>query len=138
LITSLLLTGCGTGGLEFWLYPEPHLPPGEDAVLATYQSHRLLLVDDEDAATQCWGDRRMAAQGYQRNDRLCQLHITPGRHIVTFQTGPNGRQQVRVPFSAAPGKVYGLRRSGCSASPEGIQQSCRFEIVEIPDATEGG
>jgi hypothetical protein len=80
----------------------------------------------------------MAAQGYQRNDRLCQLHIPPGRHIVTFQTGPNSRQQVRVPFSAAPGKVYGLQRSGCTTSPEGIQQNCRFEIVEIEDPEAAG
>jgi hypothetical protein len=136
--TSLLVVGCGTGGLEYWLYPEPHLPPGEDAVLSTYESNRLLLLDEEDAATTCWGDRRMAAQAYQRNDRVCRLHIRPGEHSAVFQTGVNNRQQARVGFTAVAGKVYGLRRSGCTTSSEGIQQNCRFEIVEIGDGAEGG
>ena len=131
LLTTFLLAGCGTGGLEYWLYPEPHLPPEEDAVLATYESNRLLFVDGEDAATKCWGDRRMAAQGYRRNDRVCRLHIPPGQHTVVFQTGLNNRQRAQLGFTAVPGKVYGLRRSGCTTSPEGVQQNCRFEIVEI-------
>lgn len=130
LFASLLLIGCGTGGLEYWLYPGPHLPPGEDAVLATSQSNRLLVVDDEEVASKCWGDWR-AAQGYQRNDRLCRLHIPSGRHIAVFQAGLDSRQQIQVPFTAEPGKVYGLRQSGCTTAAGGVQQNCRFEIVEI-------
>ncbi len=135
-LTGLLLTGCGTGGLEYWLYPGPHLPPGEDAVLATSQSNRLLVVDDEEVASKCWGDWR-ATQGYQQNNRLCRLHLSPGRHIAVFQTGLNSRQQVQVPFTAEPGKVYGLRVSGCTASPGGVQQNCRFEIVEMGEGETG-
>ena len=138
IIASVMVAGCASGGLEYWLYPEPHLPPGEDAVMATYESNRLLLLDEEDAATMCWGDRRMAAQAYRRNDRVCRLHISPGRHSAVFQTGPNSRQQVRLEFTAVSGKVYGLRISGCTTSSEGIQQNCRFEIVEVGDGAEGG
>ena len=136
LLTSLLLTGCGTSGLEYWLYPEPHLPPGEDAVLAASQSNRLLIVDDVEVAAKCWGDWR-ATQGYQQRDRLCRLHIPSGRHVAVFQTGLDSRQQVQVPFTAAPGKVYGLRQSGCTASPGGLPQNCRFEIVELGEGEAG-
>jgi len=138
MFTSLLVIGCGTGGREYWLYPEPRLPPGEDAILATYESNRLLFVDDEDAATMCWGDRRMGAQAYRRTDMVCRLHIRPGRHTVVFQTGLNSRQQARLEFTAVAGKIYGLRQSGCTTSPEGIQQNCRFEIVEVGDASQAG
>jgi hypothetical protein len=137
-IASVLVAGCATGGLEYWLYPEPHLPPGEDAVMATYETNRLLLLDEEDAATMCWGDRRMATQAYRRNDRICRLHIRPGRHSAVFQTGMNLGQQVRLEFTAVSGRIYGLRRFGCASSSESIQQNCRFEIVEVGDGAEGG
>lgn len=138
ILMSLLVAGCGGGGLEFWLYPEPRLPPGEDAILATYESNRLLYFNGEEAASKCWGDQRMASQGYRRNDRVCHLHIRPGRHIAVFAVGLNSRQQARVEFDALPGKVYGLRQSGCTTSPTGNQSNCRMEIVEVGEQGEGG
>jgi len=134
-LTSLIVAGCSTGGLEYWLYPEPRLPIEEEAVFASYESHRLLFLDGEDAATKCWGDRRMAAQGYHRNDRLCRLHIRPGQHSLVFQTGLNNSQRANVDFTAEPGKVYGLMRSNCTSSGGGGQQNCQFSVAEIEKPT---
>lgn len=137
-LTIVMLAGaCGGGGLQYWLYPDPPLPPGDEAVIATYERNGLLLLDGEDAATLCWGDRRIASEGYQRNDIQCRLHIRPGRHTAVFHAGVNNRQQVSMEFTASPGTVYGVRRSGCTASPEGIQQSCRIEILEIGSQPSG-
>ncbi len=131
LLLGALCMGCTSGGREFWLYPEPRLPQGEDAVFAAYETHRLLFLDAEDAATTCWGERRMASQAYTRNDRVCRLHLRPGRHSAVFQTGPRNTQTATVDFQAQAGKTYGLRRSGCMASAIGIQGNCRFEVVEV-------
>lgn len=137
-LAGLVAAGCGSGGLDFWLYPEPRLLPEEEAVFATYESNRLLFLDGEDVATMCWGDRRMAAQAYRRTDRQCRLHIGPGRHSLVFQTGVGNQQRANLEFTALPGTAYGLRRSGCTTSTEGIQQNCRFEVVEVGQMTEGG
>jgi len=136
-LASLVVAGCGTGGLEYWLYPEPRLPAEGEAVFTTYESNRLLLMDGEDVATRCWGDRRMATQAYHRNDLVCRLHIRPGNHSVVFQTGLNNAQRVNLDFTAQPGKVYGLRRGGCTTSSAGVQQNCRFEVAEV-EAERGG
>ena len=137
-LTSLVLAGCGAGGLEYWLYPEPRLPTEEEAVFATYESNRLLFLDGEDVATKCWGQRQMANQGYHRNDIICRLHIRPGRHTVVFNTGLNNQQRATMEFDALSGKVYGLSRSGCTTSPTGNQGNCRFEVVEIESQSRGG
>lgn len=137
ILITLVVAACGGSGLQFWLYPEPRLPEGEDAVFAAYESNRLLLLDGEDVATTCWGDRRMAQQAYRRNDRVCRLHMVPGRHTAVFETGLQSRQRATLDFDALPGRVYGLNRSGCTVSTQGIQQNCRFEIVELGGPDEG-
>jgi len=109
----------------------------EEAVFTTFESNRLMLLDGEDVATKCWGDRRMASQAYHRNDMACRLHIRPGKHSVVFQTGLNNSQRANLDFQAEPGKVYGLRRSGCTTSPAGVQQNCTFQVSEVEDGGGG-
>jgi hypothetical protein len=138
LLASLVAAGCGSGGLDFWLYPEPRLLPQEEAVLITYESNLVLLLDGEDVATMCWGDRRMAAQAYRRTDRPCRLHMGPGLHSLVFQTGLGNQQRATLEFTALPGTAYGIRRSGCTSSTEGIQQNCRIEVVAVGTMSEGG
>ena len=138
IIFSLLAAACGGGGLQYRLYPEPPLPLAEESVLAVYERNGLLLLDGEDVATLCWGDQRVAAEGYQRNDLMCRLHIRPGNHTAVFHAGVQNRQRVSLDFTAAPGKVYGVSRSGCTASPEGIQQNCRIEIREMGSQAPSG
>lgn len=137
LLLALLGFGCGTGGLEYWLYPEPRLLPEEEAVLAAYESHRLLAIDGEDVAIKCWGERK-GSEAYRRGDRLCRLHLSPGKHLVEVQVGVTGRQSERLEFTALPGKVYGLDLSNCRTSLNGSVLDCRIDIIEVGETETGG
>lgn len=137
LLAALMVAGCGTGGLEYWLYPEPRLLPEEEAVLAAYESHRLLAIDGEDVAIKCWGEQK-GSEGYRRTDRLCRLHLNPGKHQVDIQAGMTRRQAERLEFDALPGKVYGLDWSNCRTSLESSQRDCRVEIIEVGETESGG
>ena len=57
-LVSSLIAGCTGGGSQYWLYPEPHLPPAEEAVFVAYESHRVVSIDGEEAASRCWGQTR--------------------------------------------------------------------------------
>jgi hypothetical protein len=118
--------------LQYWLYAEPHLANGEDAVFAAYESHRLMSIDGEEAARRCWGDPK-GSEAYRRTDRLCRLHILPGRHIVAVQVGVTDRQAQRVEFTAEAGKVYGLDWSACRTSLQSSVRDCRIQIIEVKD-----
>jgi len=137
LLVALMGAGCGTGGLEYWMYPEPRLSPENEAVIVAYESHRLLAIDGEDVARKCWGDQK-GSEGYRRRDLVCRLHISPGNHEVTVQVGVTNRQAQRLEFSAAPGKAYGLDWSDCRTSLQSSQRNCRIEIREIGEIEGGG
>ena len=136
-LTTLVVAGCGTGGRQYWLYPEPHLPEAEEAVFVAQENHQLQAIDGEETFTRCWG-RRTGPQAYRQNDVLCRLHIRPGQHTVVFHAGVSSRERVSLSFTALPGKVYALERSTCSTSVDGRQQTCRVEVVEIEKSAEGG
>lgn len=135
-LTTLVLAGCGTGGLNYWLYPEPHLPESEEALFVANESHQLQSIDGEETASRCWGRRE--PQAYRQRRVLCRLHIRPGQHSVVFHPNEASRERVTLDFTALPGKVYGLDWSLCSASLDGRQRTCRVEIVEIEKPTGGG
>ena len=135
---TLALAGCGgVGGLNYWLYPEPHLAAEEEAVFVTYESHQVQSIDGEETAARCWGMVR-EQQAYRQRDLACRLHIAPGEHSVVFH--PNARTATRseVTFTALPGRIYGLDQSSCSGSLAGNQQRCRVEVVEVGRVGEGG
>jgi len=136
-LVTLVVAGCGTGGLNYWLYPEPHLPETEEAVFVAYESHQLLAIDGEDTSVKCWGGPR-APQAYSRPDVLCRLHIRAGEHSVVFHPTANSRERRTLTFTALPGKSYGLDRSGCTASLNRLQDACRVEIREVKNQAEGG
>ena len=136
LLATLMGAGCSTGGLEFWLYPEPHLSPGDGSVLTAYESHRLLAIDGEDVARKCWGEQK-GSEAYRRRDLLCRLHLSPGRHQVAVQVGVTNRQSAMVEFTALPGKVYGLDWSNCRTSLEASQRNCRVAVIVVGETEPG-
>ena len=136
-LATLVIAGCGGGGLNFWLYPEPRLPEPEEATFVAYESHQLQAIDGEDTALKCWGGPTRP-QAYTRTDRLCRLHILPGQHSVVFYPGRGSRDRVSLTFTALPGKAYGLNRSECAATAGGLQEICRVEVVEIEEMSVGG
>lgn len=136
-LATLVAAGCGTGGLDYWLYPEPHLAEPEEALFVVHPSHQLQSIDGEETAARCWGDRSQP-EGYRLKDVLCRLHILPGRHSVVFQPSVTSRESVRLEFTALPGKAYGLVWSSCTTTSDGRQETCRVEVVEIEKPAEGG
>ena len=135
-LATLVVAGCGSGGLNYWLYPEPHLAEPEEAIFVAYESHKLQSIDGEETSIKCWGER--SPQAYSRKDVACRLHILPGEHLVVFYPRVTGRERARLSFTALPGKAYGLDWSNCSTSSGGHQQTCRVEIREIEMLTGGG
>ena len=129
-LITLVSAGCGGGGLNFWLYPEPHLAETEEALFVAYESHQLQSIDGEETKTRCWGEAR-GPQPYSRQDVLCRLHLRPGQHSVVLSTMVNDQQRVSLDFTAEAGKVYGLDRSGCTPSGDARQRTCLVKIVEI-------
>ena len=136
-LASLVLSGCGGGGLNYWLYPVPHLPEAEEAVFVAYESHQLQAIDGEDTAMKCWGGPRRP-QGYSRPDVACRLHIQAGEHSVVFHPSVHSRERVSLTFTALPGKVYSLDRSACSATLDGGQDTCHVKIREVTNQVGGG
>lgn len=138
-LATVVIAGCGGGGLNFWLYPEPRLPEAEEAIFLAYESHGLRAIDGEDAGSRCWDDQRRP-EAYSRADVACRLHIKPGEHSVVVQTAPASRETVTLTFTAQAGKVYGVDRSSCTASSfsrEARQQTCRVEIKEVGETAPG-
>ena len=135
-LATVVLAGCGTGGLNYWLYPEPHLVESEEAVFVTYEAHFLQAIDGEEITSRCWGDTRPEA--YTPRDVACRLHIRPGEHSVLVGTSAMRRDGVPVSFTALPGKVYGLDRSSCRAMGREPRQTCRLAIIEIEQPASGG
>jgi hypothetical protein len=135
-LATVVLAGCGTGGLNYWLYPEPHLVESEEAVFVTYENHFLQSMDGEETSSRCWGDRRPEA--YTRRDVACRLHLQPGEHSAVFGTSAMSRNGVAVRFTAEPGKVFGLDRSSCRVVGQEFQQTCRLAIMEIEQSGSGG
>lgn len=136
-LATLVLAACGGGGLNYWLYPEPHLLESEEASFVAYESHLVQSIDGQDTVVKCWGGPR-TPQAYTRKDSLCRLHIEPGQHSVVFFPGLGSRERVSLTFTALPGKSYGLDRSACGTTFEGRQATCRVEIKEIQDPLGGG
>ena len=135
-LATLVVAGCGAGGLNFWLYPGPHLAESEEALFVAAEGHQLQSIDGEETASRCWGQRE--PQAYSQRSVLCRLHIRPGQHSVVFHPNVASRERVTLDFTALPGKVYGLDWSLCSTSAEGRRQSCRVQIVEIEQPAKGG
>lgn len=129
-LASLLFVNCGGGGRQYWLYPEPHLAPPEEAIFMAYESHRVMAIDGDDTASLCWGQTVNEPQGYRRNDQVCHLHLQPGRHTVVFEGGTALRSRTTVEFTAEAGKVYGLDLSACTTPAGTFQQRCRVNVVE--------
>lgn len=131
-LATLVVAGCGTGGFEYWLYPEPRLAEPEEALFVAHENHRVLSIDGEEIASSCTGEGRRP-EAYQRNDVICRFHIRPGQHSVVFHPSITSRERMRLEFAALPGKVYGLTWSGCTASldRDRHRQTCRVEVVEI-------
>ena len=136
-LATLVIAGCGSGGLNYWLYPEPHLTESEEALFVAYESHQVQSIDGQDTVAKCWGGPR-TPQAYSRKDTLCRLHIRPGQHSIVFYPKMSSRERVSLTFTALPGKAYGLDRSACTTTFDGRQETCRVEIVEIQDLSEGG
>lgn len=132
-----VLVGCGGGGLNYWLYPEPYLAESEEALFLAYESHLVQAIDGQDTVLKCWGGPR-TPQAYSRKDTVCRLHLQPGEHSIVFFPGMGSRERVSLTFTALPGKAYGLDRSACNTTYEGRQETCRVEIREIRDLSEGG
>ncbi len=130
-LTSLLLLGCTGGGREYWLYPEPRLPPPEEALFVAYESHRVVSIDGDDTASRCWGQTVDRPQAYRRNDQVCRLHLRPGRHSVVFEGRFAMRERNSMEFTAEPGKAYGLDWSDCITPTGGYLQTCRVTVVEL-------
>ena len=135
-LAAVVVAGCGAGGLNFWLYPGPHLPESEEALFIAQEGHQVQAIDGEDTALKCWGRRE--PQAYSQKSVACRLHIRPGEHSVVFHPNVSSRERVTVTFTAMPGRAYGLDWSQCSATLEGRRQTCRVDVVEIETSTEGG
>ena len=125
-----LLAACSGGGRQYWLYPEPHLPPSEGAVFISFEGHQVQSVDGEETFSRCWGFAR-EPQAYSRRDIPCRLHLQPGEHYVSFRTGASTAQLRTVRFVAQPGKEYGLDWSACGSSPQGVAQTCEVRVIEV-------
>lgn len=133
----LIVAGCGSGGLNFWLYPEPRFAESEESVFVAYEGHQLLSIDGEDTALRCWG-RRTAPEAYSRRDIPCRLHILPGPHTIVIHPRVSSHERVSLEFTALPGRVYGLDRSGCTASVGNLQETCLVKVVELENLAGGG
>lgn len=134
---TLVFAGCGSGGgLNYWLYPAPHLAATEEAVFVAHESHQVQSLDGEETAARCWGMVR-EQQAYRARDLLCRLHIRPGEHSVVFILSAGSTATGELNFTALPGRIYGLDRSRCSASSGGIRQRCHVEVIEIGTVGEG-
>jgi hypothetical protein len=132
ILATLVTVGCGKGGYDHWLYPEPRLPETEEALFVAQQNHGLLSIDGDETGLRCWGDREgVTSQPYGRRDLFCRLHIRAGQHSVLARTSLNGRGTERLEFTALPGKVYGITRSNCTSIGDGSQQRCQVEVVEV-------
>ncbi len=136
-LAFLLFAGCTGGGHEYWLYPEPHLSPQDEAVFVAYESHRVVSIDGEDTASRCWGQTVNKPQAYRRNDLVCRLHLQPGQHTVVFEGRFTMRERNHVDFTAEPGKTYGLDWSDCLTATGGYLQTCRVNVMEIDKSTGG-
>jgi hypothetical protein len=136
-LVSSLIAGCTGGGREYWLYPEPHLAPQEEAVFVAYESHRVVSIDGEDTASRCWGKTMNEPEAYRRNDAACRLHLQPGRHTVVLEGRFTMRGRQQVQFEAEAGKTYGLDWSDCITQSGGYQQTCRVNVVELEGLTGG-
>lgn len=139
-IATVIAASCSTGGLEYWLYPEPRLAEPEEALFVAHESHRVLSIDGEEIASICTGEGMRRPQAYQRNDVTCRFHIRPGQHSVVFHASTTGLERMSLEFDALPGKAYGLSSSACTAylDMDGHRQTCRLEVVEIKTPEEGG
>jgi len=137
-LIALMVTACGTGGHEYWLYPEPRLDPAEEAVLIIRSMDLVLAVDEEETAVRCWGEVG-GPRPYSQGVPSCRLHIQPGDHVVTFSPGPNAQRTATLTFSADPGKEYGMDWSACtqgSVSPAHQRvRTCYVNVVEIADSS---
>ena len=136
-LVFLLFAGCTGGGREYWLYPEPHLTPQEEAVFVAYESHRVVTIDGEDTASRCWGQTVNEPQAYRQNDQVCRLHLRPGQHRVAFEGRFTMRGRNYVDFTAEPGKIYGLDWSNCSTPAGGHQYTCRVNVLELVELRRG-
>lgn len=139
-LATVVSAGCGGGGLNFWLYPAPHLPEAEEAVFFAYESHGLRAIDGEDVGSKCWDDQRRP-EGYSAPDIGCRLHLEPGEHTVAVHPSSTSRETVTLTFTAVAGKVYGVDRSGCSTSTltrEARVQTCNMQIKEVGEIAPGG
>jgi hypothetical protein len=133
----LLAVACTSGGRQYWLYPEPHLTPAEEAVFVAYESHRVVSIDGEDTASRCWGQTVNEPQAYRRNDLVCRLHLRPGQHSVVFEGRFAMRERNTVEFTAEAGKNYGLDWSDCMTPTGGYLQTCRVNVVELEGSAGG-
>jgi hypothetical protein len=138
-LATLVAAGCGSGGLEFWLYPEPRLAETEEALFVALENHRVVAIDGEEIASRCTGEE-MTPQPYGRKDVTCRFHISPGRHAIVFYSSSTGRERMNLDFAAEPGKTYGLTWTGCTASldRDRHRQSCRIQVEEIERGVEDG
>lgn len=134
---ALFAVGCGGGGREYWLYPEPRLAPEEEAVFVAYESHRVVAIDGEDTGSRCWGRTVNEPQAYRRTDLICHLHLQPGQHTVVVEGRLGLRDRSSLEFTAEAGKIYGINRSDCVAPARGYQQTCRVNVVELEALTGG-
>lgn len=131
-LATPVFAGCGSGGLEYWLYPEPHLTEPEEAVFMAHETHRVVSIDGEEIASRCTGEG-IRPEAYARNETVCRLHIRPGRHSVMFHSSTTSLERLTLDFDAQPGESYGLTWSGCNATldRDRHRQSCRIEVTQI-------
>ena len=132
--TAFLLSACSGGGLQYWLYPEPHLPETQEAIFLAHEEHRVQYIGDERTDELCWGASR-EHQAYRQRKPMCRLHLRPGTHTLVVQTSGNTTvgEQRRLEFEAEAGKVYGIRKTGCLTGVRGQQNACRIEVIEVSD-----
>lgn len=136
-LATLVVAGCGGGGLNYWLYPAPRLAESEESLFLATEGDQLLTIDGAEAGSKCW---RVGGtpQAYRRMDVMCHLHILPGQHLVVFHPGVSSREKVSLTFTSLPGKAYRLDWSSCANTSDGRQQTCMVNVVEVENPAEGG
>jgi len=131
-VAALLAVACGGGGLEYWLYPAPHLEKAQEAIFIAEVQHPVLAIDGEEMAERCWGDLVRHPQAYQQRSMPCHLHIRPGKHTVVFHPGANSLERSQLDFTAEAGKSYGLDWTGCMGSlNQRHQRTCVVNVREV-------